>query len=93
MESTASIAHVSVKFSMFKPSDTSTKLNRNILLSALNIDTNTIITMFSKKKPTSIKSIYSSRLNSLATMLIKLLAMTCEKNSNNPIDTVPVNAQ
>lgn len=87
------IAQVRVKASMFNPRETRTRLKRKMRLSALKIDTKTIINMFNKKHPIRTTFISSSLLNILETMLIRLLAMTCEKNSNNPIERVPVKAQ
>lgn len=84
---------VNVNGSMFNPKETNTKQNRNILRSELNIDTNNIIPMFSKNKPIQSTPIYICLFRIPLTMFIRLLAITCDKNSNNPIEIVPVNAQ
>lgn len=85
--------HVIVKGSIFRLKDTTIRLNRNILRSELKIDTKSIMSTFRKNRPISYTPIYSFLLNIRETMLIRLLAITCEKNSNNPIEIVPVRAQ
>jgi len=71
---------VNVKGRMFSPNETKIKQNRKILRYELKIDTKIIIPMLSKKNP--IKSTFMSIdfAKIPVTILIKLLAMTCEKN-------------